>query len=90
MLRDYGKVLGRSPGDIYQDQAAMSTKNDYQLVVDFWRLFRKYNCPVSGEGYWRRLCADLESFVKSHDNTRFSMDLALALADELERRCINK
>ena len=65
----------------------MNEEKYYRLIVDLWRLFRQVIQEKNRKGTsWSRFEAKAVLFAEQHDNSRLAKDLALAIADELERR----
>ena len=66
----------------------MNEEKYYRLIVDLWRLFRQVIQEKNRKGTisWGQFEAKAVLFAEQHGNSRLAKDLALAIADELERR----
>ena len=66
----------------------MTEQDDYHMIVDFWRMLKHFRNTADEDDYWAAFHNACETFVKRNHNARLAKDLALALGDELERRCL--
>lgn len=57
----------------------------YNILTDYWRLFKKYSNLVNDEAYWEELVNQVEEFRRKYPG-EFPKELAYALVHELERR----
>ncbi|MGN0276775.1 MAG: hypothetical protein ACI4CZ_06225 [Hominisplanchenecus sp.] len=59
--------------------------NYYRIVTDCWRLFLKFQCPVSATEYWENLCVEAKTVAGRYGNTRFVESLVLTVLEEIGR-----
>lgn len=57
----------------------------YNILTEYWRLFKKYSNLVNDEAYWEELVNQVEEFKKKYPG-EYPKELVYTLVHELERR----
>lgn len=74
-----------------QDGAVDVKKNfgrgseEWQMFTDYWKICQALWEPEHGDEYWEDVMHQIDLFYKKY-KTQFAKDLAVALANDLDRR----
>lgn len=59
--------------------------NYFEAYKTIWNYHKKYSNVKADEVYWQAVAAESEQIAKQYDNSRFVIDLLVAVGDELQR-----
>lgn len=59
---------------------------EWMMFMDFWNLCQKFWIPENSDEYFEKFAKSQEIFTKRYKHSPFSIALALALADEIDRK----
>ncbi|MEI1256008.1 hypothetical protein V8Q34_14815 [Blautia sp. JLR.GB0024] len=60
-------------------------KKYFDVYTDCWKLFRKYSEPNDAEEFWKSLFEETNELHKKYGKSKFSEELILATAGEIDR-----
>ena len=58
----------------------------YKVVVDCWRMFRRYQVPQESQEYWQELLCEARRIYDLYGKNVFVKELIFVMLDEIDRR----
>ncbi len=58
----------------------------YRVIVDCWRMFRRYWIPQKSQEYWQELLDEARWIYDLHGKNVFAKRLIFVVLDEIDRR----
>jgi hypothetical protein len=62
---------------------------EFELFQDFWNLYKENAIVESDDTYFRKVQQDIDEFCQKH-KTPFAKELAIAVANEIDRKWKNE
>lgn len=59
---------------------------EWYMFQDYWKLCQKFWIPENNDKYWDDVVKESREFLQKYENITFSINLIIALLDNLESR----
>jgi hypothetical protein len=68
----------------------MRNEDYYRMICDAWRVFKHYrrdpgDQDFKNDDYWEALVHDQQKFINRYPDSKFAVDIILAVICEIER-----